>query len=104
MAKERAFLNRGNIVYFLIAAILVLYSIQKYNEKKIEAAKKEKKKEGFVDMTVAAYAGLSVLGFLIIVVLILLYMNYSQGTLKIPSALPSFRNVKGVPPVPIASS
>ena len=101
MAK--AFLNRGNILYFLIAAILVLYTIQTYNEKQIEAAKK-KKKEGFVDMTVAAYAGLSIVGVLIVIVLILLYMNYSQGTLKIPSSLPTFRNVKGVPPVPIASS
>lgn len=102
MAK--AFLNRGNILYFLIAAIMVLYTIQTYNEKQIALAKKEKKKEGFVDMTVAAYAGLSILGVLIIIALIILYMNYTQGTLKIPSAFPSFRNVKGVPPVPIASS
>jgi hypothetical protein len=97
MAK--AFLNRSNILYFLIAAILVLYGIQKYLEKKPE------KKEGFLDMTVAAYAGISIVGVLIVIVLVLLYMNYSQGTLRIPSAIPSFRNVKGVAPIaPIASS
>lgn len=102
MAK--AFLNRGNILYFLIACIMVLYAIQKYNEKQIELAKKAQKKEGFVDMTTAGYVGLSILAFLIIIAVIILYMNYSQGTLRIPSSLPTFRNVKGVPPVPIASS
>lgn len=104
MAKPKGFLNRGNILYFLIGAIMILYAIYNYNEKQIALAKKEKKKEGFVDMTVAAYAGLSVLAVLIVIALIILYMNYKDGTLKIPSSLPSLRNVKGVPPVPIASS
>lgn len=97
MAK--AFLNRSNILYFLIAAILVLYTIQKYIEK--SASVDKKKKEGFIDMTTAAYAGLSVLGIFIAIALIILYMNYMDGSLKIPSAIPSFRNMKGVP---IASS
>lgn len=82
MAK--AFLNRSNILYFLIAAILVLYAIQKYIEK--GASVDKKKKEGFMDMTTAAYAGLSVLGILIGIALIILYMNYMDGSLKIPSA------------------